>query len=454
MDKKMWGGRFKKEIDKDFFEFQKSINYDHKLAEYDVYHSLIHVGALAAAEILSKDEEDALVGALREILSQIKKGKFKFDPECEDIHSDIQNKVKEKAGKAALKLHTLRSRNDQVVFDEKMYVLTQYIETIKLLSNLLEEIFKKSQDYEKRYFIGYTHTQRAQVVYFSDYILAYGQMLMRDYDRLVKFEEGLKIHIGAGALAGSPLSPDYYRRAISISGVIRKHFGELSSPMDHVSSRDFVIEFLSILAIIQMHLSRMSEDMIMYSTREFDYLDLPEEFCTGSSLMPHKKNADFLELVRGSTGKVYGSLFSVLTTMKGLPLAYNRDMQLDKEPLFASVETVKDELTIMAKFIKKLKLKKDNIDNALKDEHLYATEIAEFLVMKKGVAFKDAHDIVGKLIRHSEEKKVKIQNISDKLLSTFHKDLNKKILTKVMNPKYAVLSKKTAKSKIPKLKLH
>jgi len=453
-NKKLWGGRFKKEIDKDFFEFQKSIQYDHKLAEYDIYHSTIHVQALSLAGILTKEEEQKLLGALRQILSEVKSDTFVPDYDCEDIHSDIQNRVKEKVGELSLKLHTMRSRNDQVVFDEKIYVLNEYIEISQLLSNLLEEISLKAQEYKGRYFVGYTHTQRAQVVYFADYILAYGHMFMRDYERLMRFEEGLKISTGSGAVAGSPLDFQYYQKAISLSGVVKKHMDEMLSPIDHVASRDFIVEFLSILSIVQMHLSRLSEDLILYSTKEYDFVDLPEEFCTGSSLMPHKKNADFLELVRGYTGRIYGNLISLLTTLKGLPMSYNRDMQLDKEPLFSSVDTIKAELKIMAKFIKGVALKKDGIERALEDEYLYATEIAQYLVLKKRVAFKDAHDIVGRIIRYSEEKKVRIRKLSDKVLAGFHKGLTRKMLLKIMTPAYAVQSRNNGKPALPNIKLH
>jgi argininosuccinate lyase len=452
-DKKLWGGRFKKEIDKDFFEFQKSIQYDYKLAEYDIYHSLIHVQALTAAGILKHEEEQQLLKALREILSDVKNGAFKPDLTCEDIHSDIQNRVGEKVGKLAAKLHTLRSRNDQVVFDEKLYVLNQYLDFVTLISDLLNTIYDKSKEYPNRPFVGYTHTQRAQVILFSDYMLAYGEMFLRDYERFTRFEEGLKVFIGAGALAGSSLDPAHYRRAFSMSGLLKKNFEDMTSPLDHVSSRDFIVEFLSILAVMQMNLSRFAEDMILYSTREYDYLDLPEEFCTGSSLMPHKKNADFMELVRGYTGRVYGNLMAVLTTMKGLPLAYNRDMQLDKEPMFSSVDILKSELKIMIKFVAGIRVKEGNVDRALEDESFYATELAEYLVSKMKVPFKDAHDIVGRLIRHCQDKNAQIKKMSDKALSVFHKGLTNKIVIKVMNAKYAIVSKKRSGTrKLEKIK--
>lgn len=459
MSKKLWGGRFRKKMDKDFEEFSKSIQYDYKLAEFDVLYSFCHVVALKEAGILDKKEGDKLFTALKEIENQIAQGKFKPGLSCEDIHTDIRNRVEKKAGKLALKLHSLRSRNDQIVFDEKFYCLIAAFEIALALSDFGRNLVFFAKKNINQLFVGYTHTQKAQVILFRDYLCAYSDMFTRDEERLTRFLDSLSIYIGAGALAGSALTRGSYEKAIKkIASVLKKieevdlHISVVKNSLDNVSDRDYIIEFLSILSIIQMHLSRMAEDFILYSTKEFNFFDLPEEFCTGSSLMPHKKNPDFLELVRGSTGKVYGNLMSILTTMKGLPLAYNRDMQMDKEPLFSSVETVKDELRIMAKFIKEIKLKKKNIEKALEDEHLYATEIAEFLVTQKKVAFKTAHDIAGKLIRYSEDKKAKIKDMQDRLLKTFHPVLDAETLKKIMTPEYAIKSKKSVWRKLPKLK--
>ncbi|MFH1691469.1 MAG: argininosuccinate lyase [Candidatus Omnitrophota bacterium] len=448
MSKKLWGGRFEKGIDQDFDLFQKSIHYDYKLAEYDVVHSLIHIAALKEAGILDAQESLKLSKALKEIQSQIKSGDFEPDLSCEDIHSDIQNRVEKKAGALALKLHTLRSRNDQVVFDERFYCFENALDIFEGLIGLEKSLLLAVAKEPKEYFVGYTHTKRAQAIYFSDYLLAYVNMFGRDFERMKNFCDALSIFIGAGALTGSCLAKEDYKKAIKVFG--GKKIKVTEKPLDNVSDRDFVIEFLSILSIVQMHLSRMAEDLILYSTKEFDFIDLPEEFCTGSSLMPHKKNPDFLELVRGNTGRVYGNLMSVLTTMKGLPLSYNRDMQLDKEPLFSSVEVVENELKLMAKFIGGIKLKKDSIACALKDKTLYATELAEWLVTEKEVAFKNAHDAVGKLVKLAEKKNEDFQDLSDTELRAIHPALNKSVIGKIMNPKYAVESKKTFSRKLPK----
>ena len=433
MSKKLWGGRFRKETDKDFFRFQKSIHYDYKLAEFDLCHSIVHVEALKSAGILNKKEARKLTGALVEILKTVRDKKMKTDPLAEDIHTDIQNKVEKKVGRLAHKLHTLRSRNDQIVFDEKSYCGVEAITIAGLLKQVLASLKFLGGQYKNYSIAGYTHLQRAQVLPFKDYLGSFVYMFVRDGERLIQFEKKLVVYIGSGALKGTILTKNYNKaldevsKSYEISPV--NVAAAINSP-DNVSDRDFLVEFLSILSIIQMHLSRLAEDFILYSTKEFNYFNLPEEFCTGSSLMPHKKNPDFLELLRGYSGRIYGNLFSLLTTMKGLPLAYNRDMQLDKEPLFSSVDTIKDELKILARFIKRIRLNKEAIEKVLEDESLYATEIAQYLVMKK-VPFAQAHKLVGRLIRYSEEHNCRIKNMPQELLKKFSAHLNREAIRKV-----------------------
>lgn len=456
MSKKMWGGRFKKKTDKAFEAFSRSVQFDYKLAEYDLFHSQIHVLALKAAKVLTAKEAARLIQALDAILDEVTRGKFKPDLSCEDIHTDIQNRVTRKAGSLGEKLHTLRSRNDQVAFDEQWYCFLQNAQIEKLLLKVTNGLNLLAQKYEYQEFIGYTHLQRAQVIRFSDYLFAWQKMFEKDAARLGRYGHNLFAYLGAGALAGSALPRECYKKALKEFMKLKRAKPNktflVENSVAQVSDRDFVIEFLSILAIVQMHLSRLAEDFILYTSKEFDFLDLPEEFCTGSSLMPHKKNPDFLELVRGATGKVYGNLVAVLTIMKGLPLAYNRDMQHDKEPLFSSVETVKDELQILERFLPKVKLKNKNIEKALEDESLYATEIAEFLVMEKKVPFAQAHDIVGRLIRYSESHRVKIRRMSPQVLKTFHRGLGPEVLEKIMCSESAVSSKKSIPHRLPKLK--
>lgn len=457
MAKKMWGGRFKEKIDNDFDNFQKSIHYDYNLAKYDIYHSKIHVEALEGAGILTKTEAKKIFSALNKILNDIQKGRFEIDADSEDIHTDIQNKIEKKVGKLAEKLHTLRSRNDQIVFDEKWYCYAEGINLLGLFNECLGSLVSLRNENKNAFIVGYTHTQRAQVVAFKDYIDAFYSMLIRDARRMALYLEELFISVGSGALAGSSITKEAYDKSIKTfltefreeSNLSR--LSPLGNTLDNVASRDFIVEFLSIISITQMHLSRLAEDFILYSTKEFNFLDLPEEFCTGSSLMPHKKNPDFLELVRGYSGKINGNLVSILTTMKGLCLTYNRDMQLDKEPLFSSTEIIREELKVMAKFIKKVKLNEERLASVLKDESLYATEIAEYLVHQK-VPFQKAHSIVGKLIRHAEEKNIKIKDMSDKELKKFHSKLNKKEVKKIISPRHAVSSKKSFSRKRPQIK--
>ncbi len=444
MEKKLWGGRFKKGTNKEFDAFSRSIEYDYKLAEYDVYHSLIHVEALSEERIISSAERKKLILALEGVLKDIKSGRFKFNSLSEDIHTDIQNKVEEKVGGVAFKLHTFRSRNEQIVFDEKFYCLREAESVSSLIKDLMKSLSYFSRRYNHILFPGYTHTQRAQVVKFSDYIGAYLSMLRRDLERLRYFIKSNVLWVRSGALAGSPVSRRSYLKAIRM---FKERYGEkvniqvASNTLDNVASRDFIIDFLSVLSCIQMHLSRMAEDFILYSTKEFGFFDLPEEFCTGSSLMPHKKNPDFLELVRGTTGRVYGNLISLLVTMKGLPLTYNRDMQLDKESLFSSVEIVKSELKIMVEFIKGVRLNINAIKTALSDESLYATELATFLVYK-GLPFKEAHSLVGKLIRYAEDRGFSLKDMPESVLRSFHRDLRPAVIKKIVNPENSTSSRK------------
>ena len=403
MAKKLWGARFTKEIDKDFFQFQKSIEYDYKLAKYDVYHSIIHVLALADAKILSRPETKKLISSLKEILKEIDSNKFKPNLESEDIHTDIQNRIEKKIGRLALKLHTLRSRNDMVVFDEKFYSSDKASEIVGNLRKTISSLKYLSNQYKNIDIVGYTHTQRAQKIKFSNYIGAFIGMFENDLERLSNFQNNLVIYIGSGAFKGTMLSKNYksaIKKANSVLKFVTNKIKVVDNSACNVSDRDFIIEFLGILANLQMHLSRLCEDFILYSTKEFNYLELPEEFCTGSSLMPHKKNPDFLELVRGYTGRIYGGLVSILVTMKGLPLTYNRDMQLDKKPLFSCVEIIEDELKLMAKFIKGIKLNKEVIKIALEDKSLYTVDLVESLVKDKGIPFKKAYDRVGKSIKN------------------------------------------------------
>ncbi|MFA6384755.1 MAG: argininosuccinate lyase [Candidatus Omnitrophota bacterium] len=447
MAKKLWGGRFKKQMNPEFYEFQKSIQYDHKLGMYDVFHSLIHIRALVHTNVLKAPEAYQLERALADILKDIKAGTFTYHAASEDIHTEIQNCLEAKTGDVALKLHSFRSRNDQIAFDVSFYCVHQAMEIFKLLVALQENLFERARAYKQEFFVGYTHTRRAQVIKFSSYLKGFVSMFHRDQHRFDDFYKHTYIFIGAGALAGSYIKSADYEKAVkrfmsTYCKDLPVKISVVKNPLDHVSNRDTAITFLSTIATLQMHLSRMAEDFILYSTPEFDYLDLPEEFCTGSSYMPHKKNPDFLELVRGNTGRVYGNLTSLLTTMKGLPSTYNRDMQLDKEPLFSSVEIIKAELSLLAEFVKGINLNTDAVKKVLADETMYATELAEYLV-GKGIAFRNAHEMIGKLVRYAEENDVKLTAISDDILKGFSPSLNQKELKRIINPHFAVNSKRS-----------
>jgi len=446
MTDKLWGARFKKKIDPDFDNFQRSIHYDYKLAEYDIYHSIIHILALEKMGILKPDEAKKIKDELEKILKEVESGQFKYNPQNEDIHTEIQNRIKEKLGELSLKLHSFRSRNDQIAFDERFYCLVEATKILGLTLDVLKAFLEVIEKEGEEFFIGYTHTQRAQVIKFKDYLSAYFYMLEKDYKRLLRFSENLEIPIGCGALAGSFVKKESYSQAIKeiMKYIIEKKCifkGTINlskNPLADVSDRDFLIEFLSVLSILQMHLSRLSEDFILYSTKEFNFLILPDEFSCGSSLLPHKKNPDFLELVRGYTARIYGNLVSLLTLMKALPLTYNRDMQLDKEPLFSSVEVIKEELKILAKFIKSIKLNKKNISKAIKeDDNLYALELAEYLT-EKDIPFLEAHQIVGRLIRFTEEKNISIRDLNTKELKKYSKYLNKKVIKRIFNPNFVI----------------
>jgi len=452
MAKKLWGGRFSKKTDPLVEEFTKSIHYDHKLGVFDVTGSLIHVEILKNSGLLTSEEAAKLMKALYEIFLVFKNGTFKSKKgdKSEDIHTKIQNELQKKVGDLALKLHTARSRNDQVVFDTKIYCKNNIGWSKEGINNLIKAIDELAIAHSEIIIPGFTHMQHAQPVFLKDYLEAYIEMLKRDLSRLNYAFENIKVTMGAGALAGTPIDASAYNREIASYIEAHKEFAEASylnpptNSLDSVSDRDFVIEIISALSILAMHLSRLAEDLIIWSTKEFDFVEIDEAFCTGSSLMPHKKNPDVLELVRGYAGRLCGNLVSVLTMMKGLPLTYNRDMQLDKEPLFNSFEIVSSELKVLTGLIKTLKFNKDKIEDHLKDEGLYATDIVYYLVDKK-VPFKEAHTIVGKLIKYSLDNEIQIKNMPENLLKKFSDKFVKKDVVKLFDPLVSVKSKKSIK---------
>lgn len=445
---KLWGGRFSKKTNELVEKFTNSIKFDQKLAKYDVVGSLAHIEILKKARLLSPPEYKKLHSALYGIFLSIEKNKFKADDSFEDIHSYIQYLVEQKAGKSALKLHACRSRNDQVVLDMKWYCWDEIGATEFFLKKFLNVLSKLAKSNQKLQIPGYTHLQRAMPIKVKEYFLAYHEMLSRDHKRLINAYNNMTVTMGAGSLAGTIVEASVYNNAAKkfLARLNYKNVEPTSNSIDVVSDRDFVIEVLSALSILQMHLSRLAEDMILWATKEFDFIDIDDAFCTGSSLMPQKKNPDVFELVRGYTGRLYGNLVNVLVMMKGLPLSYNRDMQHDKEPLFDSFEIVQKELNVLAELLKNVKFKKENIKKQLDDECLYATDIADYLVQNK-VPFKEAHTIIGKLIQYKLKNNVELRSLDNATLKTFHPLLTTKIINKLINPKISVESKKSVRRK-------
>ena len=449
MAKKLWGGRFSKKTDPLVEEFTKSIDYDYKIAVYDLFGSMLHVQILRRVGYLTSNEVLKLDEALGSIYEKIDNG-LKPPHNNEDIHTYIQNELQKKVGDLALKLHTARSRNDQVVFATKMHCKENIFTLSQELLNLKKSILKLIKEKIDIIIPGFTHMQHAQPVYLEDYFMAYVEMLKRDEERLENIDKNMKITLGAGALAGVPIDAAKYN--LKASDFLKEHkdlvktlkIEPTKNSLDSVSDRDFVIEILSALSILGMHLSRLSEDLIIWSTKEFDFVEIDEAFCTGSSLMPQKKNPDVLELIRGYAGRLYGNLVSVLTMMKGLPLTYNRDMQLDKEPLFDSFEIVSKELRVLAGLIKTLKFNEDKIKEHLKDESLYATDLVYYLV-DKGIPFKEAHTIVGKLVRYSIDNSIEIKTMPEDKIKSFSGKFIKKEIVKLFDPLVSVKSKKSIK---------
>ncbi|MBA4391353.1 MAG: argininosuccinate lyase [Syntrophus sp. (in: bacteria)] len=408
---KPWGGRFKGKTDPLLERFSASIDFDWALYKYDIAGSKAHAEMLEKIGILTATEKRKIVGALNEIQKEIEAGTFTFLHALEDIHMHIEARLIEKIGDAGKKLHTGRSRNDQVSLDMRLFLKEELGNIDSKLLEVLRSLVQKAEKEKKVIMPGYTHLQRAQAVPFSHYLMAYYQMFKRDRMRLEEALSRLDIlPLGSGALAGStiPLDREFVRKKLGFAGVSE-------NSMDTVADRDFVLDSLYAAAVIMMHLSRFSEDLILFATEEFSFISLPDELCTGSSLMPHKKNPDALELIRGKASRVVGDLFSMFSLLKGLPLTYNRDLQEDKEPLFHAVRTVKDALSIMELCIKGMTLKKEQMQKASTISFMPAVEMAEYLTLK-GMPFREAHEITGKIVRECEGKKKLLGDLSIKEL--------------------------------------
>jgi len=414
MGGKLWGGRFSSKPDVMVDRFHASIGFDKRLWREDIESSIVYSRMLAKQGIISDSEAATIIKALQEIHDEIEKGTFAFDESLEDIHTHIEDALIRRIGPLGESLYTGRSRNDQIALDTRLYVKNAILELIHLVTELqvtLVELAEKNQDLVMP---GYTHLQRAQPVLLAHHLLAYYEMLKRDKERL---EESLKrtsvLPLGSAALAGTTFDIDreFLCRELNMESVS-------SNSMDAVSDRDFVVECIFCTALSMAHLSRLCEELILWSSQEFGFMEISDSFATGSSIMPQKKNPDIPELIRGKTGRVYGHLISLLTMMKGLPLAYNKDMQEDKEALFDTVDTVANSLTILSMLLKEVEFKGENMLKATQQGYLVATDLADYLV-RKGMTFRKAHQVVGDIIRMAEAKNKELHQLDVKEMKDF-----------------------------------
>jgi argininosuccinate lyase len=404
---KLWGGRFTQPTDTFVEEFTSSIEFDKRLYHQDIRGSAAHARMLGRQRIIPQEDVEKIVHGLKEILEQIEAGQFDFSVGLEDIHMNIEARLSKKIGEAGKRLHTGRSRNDQVALDIRLYLRDEIIEITAYIDMLIDSLLDKAEAHLDVVMPGFTHLQSAQPILFSHHLLAYVEMFKRDEARL---EDCLKrvnvLPLGAGALAGTtfPIDREYVAEQLDFPAVTR-------NSLDSVSDRDFALEFMAASSILMMHLSRFSEELILWSTSAFHFVDLSDGFCTGSSIMPQKKNPDVPELVRGKTGRVYGNLMALLTVMKALPLAYNKDMQEDKEPLFDTIDTVKGSLKIFADMIREMSVNATTMAKAAGQGFSTATDVADYLV-RKGLPFRDAHEAVGKAVAYCIENDMDIVDLS------------------------------------------
>ncbi len=403
----LWGGRFTKETDQMVYEFNASIGFDKRFFHQDIDGSIAHVTMLAKQAVLTMEERDEIIGGLLGIREDVENGRLAIDETCEDIHSFVEATLINRIGDAGKKLHTGRSRNDQVALDMRLYTRLQVIETDGLLKSLLEVILAVMEENVETYMPGFTHLQKAQPTTLAHHFGAYFEMFKRDRQRMTDIYKRMNFcPLGAGALAGTTYPLDRM-----FSAQIMGFYGPTWNSMDSVSDRDYLIEFLSALATVMMHLSRFSEEIIIWNSNEYQFVEIDDAYSTGSSIMPQKKNPDIAELVRGKTGRVYGALMALLTTMKGLPLAYNKDMQEDKEMAFDAMDTVKDCLMLFTGMVGTMKFRKERMAASAMNGFTNATDAADYLV-NKGVPFRDAHGIIGRLVLYCIEKNTSIDALS------------------------------------------
>ena len=398
MQSKTWSPRFNKPLNEKMKMFNQSILFDYHLAKWDIIASIAHAKMLEKVGLFTKDELKKAVDGLEKILKQVDNNEFEFKVEDEDIHYAIQNALVKEIGEVGKKIHTARSRNDQVVTDLRLWTRESIDITIELLQKLILTLKQQSEKYKDCLMCGYTHLQKAIPTTFGNYFDAYKEMFEEDLQRIIDCRKRVnQSPLGACSLMGSTLPQDreFTAKELGFEGVIH-------NTMNAVSNRDFIVETINCLSIISIHFSRLAEDLIIYSTEEFGFLELDDAFCTGSSLMPNKKNPDLLELVRGKTGRVFGCQMAILTTIKGIPMTYNKDLQEDKKNIFEAFDIVEEIIDIMCEFLPSIKTKNENMSKDVKNSYSYATHLVDYLV-KKGVFFRDAHSIISGLVKYCEQ---------------------------------------------------
>ncbi len=404
---KLWGGRFQKETDRLVEDFHSSISFDQRLYKYDIKGSIAHASMLGRAGIIEPDEAGAIIRGLEEVLADIEEGRVEFAVGAEDIHMNVEQLLTDKIGELGKKLHTARSRNDQVALDIRMYLKDEIDNTIALLRGLQASLLDLAEKHLDTVMPGYTHLQRAQPVTYAHHLMAYCEMFRRDEERLHDCRRRTDVMpLGAGALAGTtfPLERDYVARQLGFAAITE-------NSLDSVSDRDFAVEFAASASLIMVHMSRLCEEIILWSSAEFAFIELDDAYSTGSSMMPQKKNPDVAELIRGKSGRVFGDLQALLTMLKGLPLAYNKDMQEDKEALFDAVDTVKKCLIIFKPMLETIQVKKDVMAKAARGGFTNATDLADYLV-RRGMPFREAHEAAGKAVLYCLKKGLTLEGMS------------------------------------------
>ncbi len=419
---KLWAGRFSKDTDNRVNSFNSSLSFDSRMYKNDIEGSMAHAKMLGATGIISGEDVEKIIEGLTGILADIENGKLTFDNDAEDIHMFIESELTQRIGDAGKRLHTARSRNDQVALDIRLYLAEETEQLLGLVNELIDTLIEKAENYKSVVMPGYTHLQRAQPITFGHHLMAYVQMLLRDTERFSQCLERIKfLPLGSCALAGTtyPINRQMVNDTLGFNGVCQ-------NSLDGVSDRDFCIELASCISITMMHLSRFSEEIILWCSSEFKFIELDDAFSTGSSIMPQKKNPDVTELIRGKTGRVYGDLITLLTMMKGLPLAYNKDMQEDKEAIFDAVDTLKECLITFIPMLDTVRVLEDNMRKAASKGFINATDVADYLT-KKGVPFRDAYKVSGTLVAYCIEHNTVLEDLSLETFKEFNENFGEDV---------------------------